>query len=68
MHHCIGQELAAGADRGDAADRLFGLVPQSARWLFAHGCRRDPASAPRPDETTARPYFATYPVVLDPSS
>ncbi len=66
MHHCIGQDLAAGALlRGDQVDdRLWGLVPVSVRWLFAHDCRPDPDEAPTFDPTTARPYFARYPVLL----
>lgn len=69
MHHCIGQDLAAGAVlRGGAGDeRLWGLVPVSVQWLFEHGCRADPDDPPTMDETTARPYFARHPVLLDAS-
>ena len=68
MHHCIGQDLAAGAVlRGDGADeRLWGLVPVSVQWLFTNGCRPDPDRAPAMDPTTARPYYASYPVRLGP--
>ncbi len=70
MHHCIGQDLAAGAVlRADGgSERLWGLVPVSVRWLFANGCRPDPTAEPVPDPTTARPYFARYPVLLGPGA
>lgn len=62
MHHCIGAELAAGANLEN--DRLWGLVPTSVCRMFELGCAPDPASPPERDETTARPYFARYPVVF----
>lgn len=69
MHHCIGQDLAAGAIlRGEERDeRLWGLVPVSVHWLLANGCRPDPDDPPQLDPTTARPYFARHPVLLGPS-
>ena len=62
MHHCIGAELAAGAELD--GDRLWGLVPTSVTRLFELGCRPDPDDEPEPDPETARPYFARYPVLL----
>jgi len=62
MHHCIGGPLATGAEL--EGDRLHGLVPTSVRRVLQLGCRPDPTSAPEADPTTARPYFARYPVVF----
>lgn len=67
MHACIGQDMAAGLltrDDGALDEHLFGLVPQAVQWLFDHGCRRDPDDAPEMDESTTRPYFGRYPVLL----
>lgn len=67
MHHCIGQDLAAGAmRRADEDERLWGLVPVSVRWLLMHDCRRDPDDPPTMDASTARPYFDRYPVLIGP--
>lgn len=63
MHHCIGAELAAGAQLEN--DRLWGLVPTSVCRMFELGCRPDPAEDPERDPTTARPYFSRYPVVFN---
>ena len=67
MHHCIGADLAGGAalrpGQGEE-DRLWGLVPTAVEWMFSNGCRAHPSEAPTPDETTTRPYFASYPVLL----
>ncbi len=67
MHHCIGADLAAGAPPRPGQDedaRLVGLVPIAVQWLFDHGCRADPDDPPVADESTTRPYFGRYPVLL----
>ncbi|GAA4680740.1 hypothetical protein GCM10023215_12750 [Pseudonocardia yuanmonensis] len=67
MHVCIGQDLAAGVVARGGADpdaHLFGLVTGAVGQLFAAGVRRDPATPPRRDTATARPYWGTYPVLL----
>jgi cytochrome P450 len=67
MHACIGQDLAAGlvvhADTVES-EHLFGLVPEAVQLLFDHGCRADPNDPPEMDESTTRPYFGRYPVLL----
>lgn len=62
MHHCIGAELAAGAQLEN--DRLWGLVPTSVCQMFELGCEPDPDERPVRDPSTARPYFSRYPVVF----
>jgi cytochrome P450 len=67
MHACIGQVLAAGllAREGEvASDHLFGLVPEAVQALFDAGARPDPDDPPEMDESTTRPYFGRYPVLL----
>ena len=66
MHACIGQELAAGSDLadGDDPDRLYGLVPVAAQAVLAAGARPDPDDPARLDPTSARGYWAAYPVLL----
>ncbi|MFN6118040.1 MAG: cytochrome P450 [Actinomycetes bacterium] len=72
MHACIGQDLAAGLavaasdpDGDDASgSALLGLVPQAVQALFDHGVRRDPDNPPEMDESTTRPYFGRYPVLV----
>lgn len=65
MHACIGQDLAAGLPFDLAGDTaLLGLVPQAVQALFDHGVRRDPDDPPVMDESTTRPYFGRYPVLL----
>jgi cytochrome P450 len=67
MHACIGQDLAAGLlqrSDGVADDHLFGLVPLAVQALFDAGARPDPDDAPEMDESTTRPYFGRYPVLL----
>jgi cytochrome P450 len=67
MHHCIGMDLAAGAELRPGQgpeDRLWGLVPVAVQWLFDHGCRAHPIDRPEPDRSTTRPYFGRYPVAL----
>lgn len=69
MHVCIGQDLAGGVvpprGAGDAPDgHLFGLVAVAVRRMFQAGVRRDPAHPPKADETTKRPYWSIYPVLL----
>lgn len=68
MHACIGQELAAGSDLADADDpeRLYGLVPVAVQAVLAAGARPDPDDPARLDPTSARGYWATYPVLLGP--
>ena len=64
MHACIGQELAAGLQFVDEpdADHLYGLVPTAVQALLEAGARPDPDEAPRLDPTSARGYWASYPV------
>ena len=67
MHACIGQDLAAGLlfhDESTMDDHIFGLVPEAVQMLFDAGVRRDPDDAPEMDESTTRPYFGRYPVLL----
>ena len=67
MHACIGQVLAAGLlarDGSVADDHLFGLVPEAVQALFDAGARPDPDDPPEMDESTTRPYFGRYPVLL----
>ena len=68
MHACIGQDLAAGLlDDGTATnadDHLYGLVPAAVQALFDAGARPDPNDPPVMDESTTRPYFGRYPVLL----
>jgi cytochrome P450 len=70
MHACIGQDLAAGLiphadEEGNIADdHIFGLVPEAVQVLFDHGARPDPNDPPEMDESTTRPYFGRYPVIL----
>jgi len=67
MHACIGQDLAAGLQfdgSGDIDTHLFGLVPEAVQALFDAGARPDPDDPPVMDESTTRPYFGRYPVLL----
>ncbi len=67
MHACIGQDLAAGLvfDTDTTSDvHLFGLVPMAVQALFDHGARQIPDDPPEMDESTTRPYFGRYPVLL----
>lgn len=67
MHACIGQDLAAGLlfhEESTVDDHIFGLVPEAVQMLFDAGVRRDPDDAPEMDESTTRPYFGRYPVLL----
>lgn len=67
MHVCIGQDLAAGVvarPDTDPETHLFGLVTGAVGQLFAAGVRPDPEHPPQRDAATARPYWATYPVLL----
>ena len=72
MHACIGQDLAAGLlldpDASDQVidDHIFGLVPEAVQALFDAGARPDPDDPPEMDESTTRPYFGRYPVLLGP--
>lgn len=70
MHVCIGQDLAGGVvpPRGtDVAPdgHLFGLVAIAVRRMFQAGVRRDPTHPPKVDQTTKRPYWSVYPVLLE---
>ena len=67
MHACIGQDLAAGlvaVDVDALQDHVFGLVPEAVQALFDRGARPDPDDPPEMDESTSRPYFGRYPVIL----
>jgi cytochrome P450 len=67
MHACIGQDLAAGLlfhDDSTMDDHIFGLVPEAVQALFDANVRRDPDDPPVMDESTTRPYFGRYPVLL----
>ncbi|MEM7092412.1 MAG: cytochrome P450 [Actinomycetota bacterium] len=68
MHHCIGQDMAAGLvfqPDSTVDDHIFGLVPEAVQVLFDHGARPDPSEPAEMDESTTRPYFGRYPVLLD---
>jgi len=68
MHHCIGQDMAAGLVFGpDSTEdtHIFGLVPEAVQVLFDNGARPDPNDPPEMDESTTRPYFGRYPVLLN---
>ncbi len=70
MHVCIGQDLAGGvvpAEDVDPNAHLYGLVAGAVQRMFNAGVRRDPANPPQRDAATARPYWGTYPVLLDPA-
>ncbi len=67
MHACIGMDLAAGLavhDDTDLNDHIFGLVPEAVQALFDHHPRPDPDDPPEMDDSTTRPYFGRYPVLL----
>ena len=67
MHHCIGQELAAGVllGEGDDVDKhLFGLATIAVQAMIDRGARRDPTNPPVIDTATSRPYWSSYPVVF----
>lgn len=66
MHACIGQELAAGRDPDVGGDghQLHGLVPVAVQSMLAAGARPDPDDPARLDPTSARGYWARYPVLL----
>jgi cytochrome P450 len=69
-HACIGQELAAGVISGagdGTAEHQWGLVTVAVQAAFARGVKRDPDNPPKIDLTTARPYWASYPVTFDPA-
>lgn len=67
MHMCIGMDLAAGLPMRPGTtveEHIFGLVPQAVQALFDAGARPDPDDPPVMDESTTRPYFGKYPVLL----
>lgn len=67
MHACIGQELAAGSDivaPGDDVERLYGLVPVAVQAVLQADARPDPDDPARLDPTSARGYWASYPVLF----
>lgn len=67
MHACIGQDLAAGLvldAEASTEGHLFGLVPEAVQAIFDAGARPDPNDPPEMDESTTRPYFGRYPVLL----
>ncbi|MDH3303468.1 MAG: hypothetical protein OES24_23435, partial [Acidimicrobiia bacterium] len=45
-------------------DHIFGLVPEAVQALFDHNPRPDPDDRPVMDDSTTRPYFGRYPVLL----
>lgn len=65
MHVCIGQDMAAGVVGGDELHHLFGLVTIAVQRMFAADVRFDPARPPVADGMTVRPYWATFPVLLN---
>ena len=68
MHACIGMDLAAGLvvhEDTDLNDHIFGLVPEAVQAMFDHNPKPDPNDPPEMDESTTRPYFGRYPVLLD---
>jgi cytochrome P450 len=65
MHACIGQELAAGRDLlEEDGNQLYGLVPVAVQAMLQAGARPDPDDPARLDPTSARGYWASYPVLL----
>lgn len=67
MHACIGQDLAAGLLSGASStmeDHIFGLVPEAVQALFDAGAQPDPEDPAVMDDSTTRPYFGRYPVLL----
>ena len=67
MHHCIGQELAAGVLMGEGDEvegHLFGLATIAVQAMIDRGARPDLADAPVVDTATSRPYWSRYPVVF----
>lgn len=71
MHACIGQDLAGGlvAAPGTAPgdEHLYGLVAVAVQAMFDRGVSPDPDDPPAIDTTTARPYWARYPVRFTPA-
>lgn len=68
IHVCIGQDLAAGViprEGADPAGHLFGLLTGPVQSVLGAGVRRDPDNPPERDRNTQRPYWGTYPVLLD---
>ena len=70
MHACIGQDLSGGLvpnpDGTGADPHLFGLVAVAVQAMFDRGVAFDPDAPPSIDTTTARPYWARYPVRFTP--
>jgi len=66
-HVCIGQDLAVGVvpSADEQGHHLAGLVSVAVHWAFDHNVRHDPAATAEPDKTTRRPYWSSYPVLLD---
>jgi cytochrome P450 len=64
MHACIGQQLAAGGGADSGRARLVGLVPVAVRAVLDAGAAPDPDDPARLDPTSARGYWARYPVRL----
>ena len=67
MHHCIGQELAAGVLMGEGDEvegHLFGLATIAVQAMIDRGARPDLADPPVVDTATSRPYWSRYPVVF----
>ena len=67
MHHCIGQELAVGADPDPDEgfqNRIFGLVGVVIQELIRLGVRPDPDDPATIDPLSARKSFGRYPVLL----
>jgi cytochrome P450 len=66
MHACIGMELDAGVWPGpkDGAEHVYGTLTLMVKAMLDHGARPDPDNPPRRDETSVRPNYASYPVLL----
>ena len=54
----------SSTDNSNVDDHVFGLVPEAVQALFDAGAIADPDDAPEMDESTTRPYFGRYPVIL----
>ncbi len=67
-HTCIGRILDAGIEpdsrRGEPDEPIYGSVTLIVQTLFQHGVRPHPELAPRQDETSTRPHWGFYPVLL----
>jgi cytochrome P450 len=69
LHTCVGRELDGGvvAKPGSTSDQL-GIVPLLVNRLLELNVRLNPRSEPKPDLTTSRPNWGSYPVLFSESA